>query len=113
MIRALVVVLVLALTATGAVWWLWADDGGVTIDAIGDQNQTVARGQLPVFAARGDAARLYTFALANPDTLGKIPCTCGCERFGHVATSRMSRRRGSPSRATPRPERSASTSRGT
>src|SRR5437867_4450361 len=44
-IRALVVVLVLALTATGAVWWLWADDGGVTIDAIGDQNQTVARGQ--------------------------------------------------------------------
>ena len=30
-------------------------------------------------------ADLYTFALANPDTLGKIPCTCGCERFGHVS----------------------------
>jgi len=85
MIRALVIVLVLALTATGAVWWLWADDGGVTVDAIGDQNQTVARGQLPVFAARGDAARLYTFALENPDTLGSIPCTCGCEQFGHLS----------------------------
>ena len=34
MIRALVAVFVLALTATGAVWWLWADDGGVTVDAI-------------------------------------------------------------------------------
>lgn len=84
MIKALVVVLVLALVGTGAVWWLWAaDDQTVTIDAIGDQNQTVARGQLPVFAARGDTARLYTFALENPDTLGTIPCTCGCDRFGH------------------------------
>jgi hypothetical protein len=84
-IKALVVVLVLALSGTAAVWWLWADEPSVTIDAIGDQNQTVARGQLPVFAARGDAARLYTFALENPDTLGAMPCTCGCERFGHVS----------------------------
>jgi len=83
MIRTLVAALLLALVATGAVWWLWADAQGVTTDAIGDQNQTVARGQLPVFAATGDAARLYTFALENPDTLGSIPCTCGCERFGH------------------------------
>jgi len=84
-IRGLVVIVVLALTVTGAAWWLWADDQGVALDAIGDQNQTVARGQLPVFAARGDAARLYTFAVENPETLGSIPCTCGCERFGHVS----------------------------
>jgi hypothetical protein len=81
--RALAAVLVLGLAAAGAAWWLGAEAQPVTTDSIGDENQTVVRGQLPVFAAKGDLARLYTFAVDNPDTLAWIPCTCGCNKFGH------------------------------
>ena len=83
--KALVAVLALGLTAGGVAWWLRANAQTVTIDSIGDQNQTVPRGQLPVFAAKGDAARLYSFAVENPETLALMPCTCGCERFGHTS----------------------------
>lgn len=83
--RTLILVLVLALLAGGVAWWLSAAAQPVTVDSIGDENQTVARGKLPVFAAKGDAAQLYAFALENRDTLSAIPCTCGCERFGHTS----------------------------
>ncbi len=70
MMRTLVVVFALALVVRGVAWWLSAAAQPVTVDSIGDENQTVARGKLPVFAAKGDAAQLYTFALefgsANP-----------------------------------------------
>lgn len=82
---ALVAVLALGLTAGGAAWWLRASAQPVTVDSIGDQNQTVPRGQLPVFAAKGDAARLYAFAVEHGETLAWMPCTCGCERFGHTS----------------------------
>jgi len=62
-----------------------ADAQPVTVDSIGDENQTVARGRLPVFAAKGEAAQLYAFAADNPDTLRWIPCTCGCGRLGHTS----------------------------
>jgi hypothetical protein len=78
-------VLVLGLAAGGAAWWLRAEAQPVTVDSIGDENQTVARGQLPVFAAKGDAARLYAFAADNPDTLAWMPCTCGCNKLGHTS----------------------------
>ena len=77
--------LALALLAGGVAWWLSAAAQPVTVDSIGDENQTLARGKLPVFAAKGDGAKLYTFALENRDTLSAIPCTCGCERFGHTS----------------------------
>jgi hypothetical protein len=83
--RALLLVLALALLGGGVAWWLSAAAQPVTVDSIGDENQTVARGQLPVFAAKGDAAKLYTFAIENRDLLSAIPCTCGCERFGHTS----------------------------
>jgi hypothetical protein len=83
--RALAGVLALVLAAGGVAWWLSAAAQPVTVDSIGDENQTLARGKLPLFAATGDAARLYAFALENRDTLGSIPCTCGCERFGHTS----------------------------
>lgn len=85
MTRILAVVLALALLAGGVAWWLSAGAQPVTVDAIGDENQTVARGKLPVFAAKGDLAQLYTFALENRDTLSAIPCTCGCAQFGHTS----------------------------
>ena len=25
----------------------------------------------------------YQFAVANPDALANVPCTCGCDQFGH------------------------------
>ena len=81
--QALLLVLALALLGGGVAWWLSAAAQPVTVDSIGDENQTVARGKLPVFAAKGDAAKLYTFAIENRDLLSAIPCTCGCERFGH------------------------------
>ena len=83
--RALLLVLALALLGGGVAWWLSAAAQPVTVDSIGDENQTVARGQLPVFAAKGNAAQLYTFAVENRDLLSAIPCTCGCERFGHTS----------------------------
>ena len=85
MTRTFALVLALALLAGGAAWWLSAAAQPVTVDAIGDENQTLARGALPVFAAKGDAAKLYTFALDHRDTLSAMPCTCGCERFGHTS----------------------------
>jgi hypothetical protein len=85
MTKAVAAVLVLGLAAGGVAWWLRAGAQPVTVDSIGDENQTLARGQLPVFAAKGDAARLYTFAVESPDTLASMPCTCGCERFGHTS----------------------------
>ena len=75
----------LGLAAGGVVWRLGAEAQPVTVDSIGDQNQTVARGRLPVFAAQGDAARLYAFAVDNPDTLTWMPCTCGCGSLGHTS----------------------------
>ena len=83
--RALILVLALALLGGGVAWRLSAAAQPVTVDSIGDENQTIARGQLPVFAAKGDAAKLYTFAIENRDLLSTITCTCGCERFGHTS----------------------------
>jgi hypothetical protein len=83
--RALGVVAVLALglAAAATMWWLAADAQPVTVDEIGDQNQTLPRAQVPRFALKGDAARLYAFAVDNADTLRWMPCTCGCAGFGH------------------------------
>lgn len=55
----------------------------VTTDAIGDQVQTLPRGQLPVFAGRGEIAGLYRYAVEKGDELQYIPCFCGCGSFGH------------------------------
>jgi hypothetical protein len=65
-----------------ATWWM-VGAPEVTVDALGDHVQTVARGRLPVFAEPGDLGRLYAFAAGNPDTLAWIPCTCGCGSLGH------------------------------
>lgn len=59
--------------------------GPVTTDAIGDQVQTLPKGQLPAFAGPGtpDIRRLYQYAVEHGDELQYIPCFCGCARFGH------------------------------
>ncbi len=85
MTKAIGLLLALAVATAGAIWWIGAEAQPVTVDEIGDQNQTVPRGQLPLFAAKGDAARLYAFAAANADTLRWMPCTCGCAGFGHTS----------------------------
>jgi hypothetical protein len=71
--------------AAGAAWWMAADAQPVTIDSIGDQVQTLARGKLPAFADTEDLRRLYAFAVQNPDTLTWMPCTCGCGGLGHTS----------------------------
>ncbi len=77
---------VLAVLAVGGLaWWLAAGAQPVTVDAIGDQVQTLPRGRLPVFAAKEEVARLYRFAVENPDTLAWMPCTCGCASLGHTS----------------------------
>jgi hypothetical protein len=79
-----VALVVLGLTAAIGAWWVRAaDDGGVTVDGIGDKVQTVRRGSLPVFAGRGDVATLYRFAVREAEVLRWIPCTCGCGDLGH------------------------------
>jgi Protein of unknown function with PCYCGC motif len=85
MTKTIALFLMLSLAVAGVVWWIGADAQPVTVDEIGDENQTVPRGQLPLFAAKGDAAKLYAFAVDNADTLRWMPCTCGCAGFGHVS----------------------------
>ncbi len=77
--------LIIGLAAAAMAWWIGADAQPVTVDEIGEEIQTVTRGQLPRFAAKGDAARLYTFAADNADTLRWMPCTCGCANAGHTS----------------------------
>ena len=73
-----------AITAGGVLTILReAGAGPVTTDAIGDQVQTVARGQLPDFADTPDLRELYQYAVSQGAELQYIPCTCGCGRFGH------------------------------
>lgn len=72
--------LVVGLMVAG--WWL-ASAQEVTVDSLGDQVQTLARGRLPIFAEQGDLGRLYAFAVKNADTLEWMPCTCGCGSLGH------------------------------
>ena len=60
-----------------------APTGTVSTDAIGDQVQRLPKGQLPVFATKGEDQALYRFAVEHGDELQYIPCTCGCVRFGH------------------------------
>ena len=59
--------------------------GPVTIDKIGDQVQTLPRGQVPEFAGPGTPGiqTLYQYATEHRDELQYIPCFCGCSRFGH------------------------------
>jgi hypothetical protein len=78
--------LVVGLLVAGGGWWIRTSDGPVAVDAAGDQVQTVARGRLPAFAAGGDIAELYRFAVAHGAWLSWIPCTCGCREDGHAST---------------------------
>jgi hypothetical protein len=79
-----------AATAAGLVTWqLWpvgtATAGPVTTDAIGDQVQTLPKGQLPVFAGTAETQKLYRYAVEHGDELQYVPCFCGCGRFGHAS----------------------------
>lgn len=58
--------------------------GEVTTDAIGDQVQTLPKGQLPQFARSRDVQKLYRYAVEH-DELRYMPCFCGCYRFGHTS----------------------------
>jgi hypothetical protein len=86
------VVVVVAIVAVGlvaAATGLWfktrASAGGVSVDEIGDQVQTVARGSLPVFAKGPGTGALYEFATKRGDVLQWMPCTCGCADLGHAS----------------------------
>jgi hypothetical protein len=76
-----------AVTGSLVAWRLLENNaagaGPVTTDAIGDQVQTLPRGQLPDFARTLDLQRLYRYAVEHGDELAYIPCFCGCYRFGH------------------------------
>ncbi|MGH7389910.1 MAG: PCYCGC motif-containing (lipo)protein [Candidatus Rokuibacteriota bacterium] len=70
-----------------AAWQIWPSPVGsgtsVTTDAIGDQVQTLPRGQFPVFAGSGEIRDLYRYAVEHGDELQYMPCFCGCGHFGH------------------------------
>ena len=76
-----------AAIVTGAVFILPrpSPGGPVTTDAIGDQVQTLPKGQLPDFAgpSRPLIHQRYAYAVEHGDELQYIPCFCGCARFGH------------------------------
>lgn len=57
--------------------------GPVTRDDIGDQVQTLPKGQLPGFAGPPNIRVAYRYAVERGDDLQYIPCFCGCARFGH------------------------------
>lgn len=78
-----------AIAAGAGAWHLMASRsvgaGAVTTDAIGDQMQTLPRGQYPQFAGGGDIQTLYRYAVEHGDELRYVPCFCGCYRFGHTS----------------------------
>ena len=55
----------------------------ITRDAIGDQVQTLPKGQLPEFAGPPHIRVAYRYAVERGEDLEYIPCFCGCIRFGH------------------------------
>lgn len=69
--------------AAGQLWPTSGNAGPVTIDAIGDQVDTLLPGQRPYFVDTDEIERLYRYALEHGDELQYIPCFCGCGRFGH------------------------------
>jgi hypothetical protein len=74
--------------AAGVAGLLVRRSGGaspVITDAIGDQVQTLPRGQLPLFAKTTETQRLYRYAVEHGDELQYFPCFCGCYQFGHVS----------------------------
>jgi len=75
----------LVLTIGAAAMGRSALAGPVTIDKIGDQVQTLPRGQLPDFAGPDTPGirALYQYAVEHAEQLQYIPCFCGCGRFGH------------------------------
>ena len=79
----------LCLAALGAQWMVRGSNvlaqSAPSTDEIGDRVQTIARGQLPVFAGEGDADVLYRFATTRGDVLRWMPCTCGCAQVGHTS----------------------------
>ena len=88
--RLVVIALVmLAMVVGGGLWWFRGGAAAqVTVDEVGDQVQTVRRGDLPVFAAAPEVALLYRFATEHPQAFPGVECTCGCTRIGHV-TNRL------------------------
>ena len=78
-----IVATALVAAATGVWMKTRASAGGVTVDEIGDQVQTVSRGSLPVFAKGPNTGALYAFATERGDVLQWMPCTCGCADLGH------------------------------
>lgn len=79
----------IAVVAGGTAWLGYTQRapalGDVTRDAIGDDVQTLPRGQWPVFAGTGETRDLYRYAVEHREDLRYIPCTCGCGRFGHTS----------------------------
>ena len=79
----------LCLAALGVTWMVRGRNAvaqtAASTDEIGDRVQTVARGQLPLFAGEGDADALYRFATTRGDVLRWMPCTCGCAQVGHTS----------------------------
>ena len=55
----------------------------VSVDEIGDQVQTLRKGEWPVFASTPDIQRLYRYAVERGDDLRYMPCYCGCGDVGH------------------------------
>lgn len=82
-IRVAAAGLVAVLLAGAGVWWLRAGAAPGSVDELGDQVQTLRRGQLPVFADTPEVATLYRFAAEHPEALADVQCTCGCLTFGH------------------------------
>jgi len=76
-------VVIFVALGTGVFWWLGSGVAQVTVDEIGDQVQTVRRGEMPIFAATPEVAQLYRFATEHPEAFKGVECTCGCVLFGH------------------------------
>ena len=82
MTKTIARLLVVGLAALGVAWWIGADAQPVTVDEIGDENQTVPRGQLPLFAAKGDEGPALRVRRRPGGHAALDAVRCGCVNFG-------------------------------
>ena len=76
-------ILAALLVGVGAIWFLTRSGEAASV---GTKSPLAPASQLSakVLSAPPVVQEAYRFSIANPETLSKFPCYCGCGQMGHM-----------------------------